>query len=81
MSIERFLPACCLVAAACVLGGYVVVARVQLNAFDLIKAVTASDTGVVLAVFALIGAWWVKFVMKKGLFEPGTPVIHAPRSL
>jgi amino acid transporter len=37
-------------------------------------------TGIVLAVFAVVGALWVKLVMKKGLFEPGMPVIHAPRS-
>ena len=30
-------------------------------------------TGVVLAVFALVGAVWVKLVMKKGLFEPVKP--------
>jgi amino acid transporter len=30
-------------------------------------------TGIVLALFAVIGAAWVKLVMKKGLFEPGTP--------
>jgi amino acid transporter len=30
-------------------------------------------TGVVLAVFAVVGAVWVKLVMKKGLFEPVTP--------
>jgi amino acid transporter len=40
----------------------------------------ARYTGVVLAVFALVGALWVKYVMKKGLFEPGAPVIHAQRS-
>jgi protein-S-isoprenylcysteine O-methyltransferase Ste14 len=40
----------------------------------------ARYTGIVLAVFALVGALWVKYVMKKGLFEPGAPVIHAQRS-
>lgn len=30
-------------------------------------------TGVVLAVFAVVGALWVKLVMKKGLFEPSLP--------
>ena len=30
-------------------------------------------TGGVLAVFAIVGALWVKLVMKKGLFEPATP--------
>lgn len=30
-------------------------------------------TGVVLALFAVVGAVWVKGVMKKGLFEPVTP--------
>ena len=30
-------------------------------------------TGIVLALFAVVGAAWVKLVMKKGLFEPGTP--------
>lgn len=39
----------------------------------------ARYTGIVLAVFAIVGALWVKLVMKKGLFEPGAPVIHAPR--
>lgn len=34
----------------------------------------AEYTGVVLATFAVIGAVWVRFVMKKGLFEPVTPV-------
>ncbi len=29
--------------------------------------------GGVLLVFAVVGAWWVKFVMKKGLFEPTLP--------
>jgi amino acid transporter len=38
----------------------------------------ARYTGIVLAVFAVVGALWVKLVMKKGLFEPGTPVIRAP---
>jgi amino acid transporter len=33
----------------------------------------ATYTGVVLAVFAVIGAIWVKAVMKKGLFEPVKP--------
>lgn len=33
----------------------------------------ATYTGVVLAVFAVVGAIWVKAVMKKGLFEPVTP--------
>jgi amino acid transporter len=36
----------------------------------------ARYTGVVLAVFALVGALWVKYVMKKRLFEPGAPAIH-----
>lgn len=30
-------------------------------------------TGIVLALFALVGAIWVKVVMKKGLFEPSLP--------
>jgi amino acid transporter len=30
-------------------------------------------TVIVLAIFAVVGAIWVKFVMKKGLFEPITP--------
>lgn len=30
-------------------------------------------TGGVLLVFAIMGAWWVKFGMKKGLFEPTLP--------
>lgn len=33
-------------------------------------------TGIVLALFAVVGAAWVKFVMKKGLFEPVTPTLH-----
>ena len=40
----------------------------------------ARYTGIVLAVFAVVGALWVKVVMKKGLFEPGMPVTHAPRA-
>jgi protein-S-isoprenylcysteine O-methyltransferase Ste14 len=32
-------------------------------------------TGIVLGLFALVGGLWVKLVMKKGLFEPGAPVI------
>jgi amino acid transporter len=40
----------------------------------------ARYTGIVLAAFAVVGALWVKLVMKKGLFEPGAPVIHAPGS-
>lgn len=31
-------------------------------------------TGIVLALFAVVGALWVKFAMKRGLFEP---VVHA----
>lgn len=34
----------------------------------------AEYTGVVLGLFTIIGALWVRFVMKKGLFEPVTPV-------
>jgi amino acid transporter len=34
----------------------------------------AEYTGVVLLLFSVIGALWVKFVMKKRLFEPVTPV-------
>lgn len=30
-------------------------------------------TGIVLALFAVVGALWVKLVMKKGLFEPSLP--------
>lgn len=30
-------------------------------------------TGIVLALFAVVGAFWVKAVMKKGLFEPSLP--------
>lgn len=33
-------------------------------------------TGIVLALFAVVGALWVKFVMKKGLFEPVTPTLR-----
>ena len=33
----------------------------------------ARYTGIVLALFAIVGALWVKFVMKKGLFEPVPP--------
>lgn len=33
-------------------------------------------TGIVLALFAVVGAIWVKGVMRKGLFEPTTPVTH-----
>ena len=31
-------------------------------------------TGVVLLIFSVVGALWVKLVMKRGLFEPVTPV-------
>lgn len=34
----------------------------------------AEYTGVVLALFSVVGAAWVRFVMKKRLFEPVTPV-------
>src|SRR5437667_9370631 len=34
----RLIPACCLAAALAVLGGYIVIARTQLNAFDLLTA-------------------------------------------
>lgn len=30
-------------------------------------------TVIVLSLFAVVGAWWVRFVMKKGLFEPLAP--------
>jgi amino acid transporter len=40
----------------------------------------ARYTGIVLAVFAIVGAVWVKVVMKKGLFEPGMPVRRASGS-
>jgi hypothetical protein len=30
-------------------------------------------TGIVLGVFAVVGAAWVKLVMKRGLFEPVAP--------
>jgi hypothetical protein len=33
----------------------------------------AAYTGIVLATFGLVGALWVKVVMKKGLFAPTTP--------
>lgn len=33
-------------------------------------------TVIVLAIFAVVGAIWVKFVMKKGLFEPVTPKLQ-----
>jgi amino acid transporter len=36
----------------------------------------AAYTGIVLAVFAVIGGLWVKLAMKKGLFEPSA--IDAP---
>jgi amino acid transporter len=40
------------------------------------KPQIAQYTGVVLVVFSLIGALWVKLVMKRGLFEPTPPVEH-----
>jgi amino acid transporter len=39
----------------------------------------ARYTGIVLALFALVGTVWVKFVIKKGLFEPGLPVTSEAR--
>ena len=33
-------------------------------------------TGIVLALFSVVGGVWVKFVMKKGLFEPMAPALH-----
>lgn len=35
-------------------------------------------TGIVLVLFAIVGAVWVKFVMKKGLFEPVPPASLQP---
>jgi amino acid transporter len=37
--------------------------------------VIARYTGVVIGVFAVVGACWVKLVMKKGLFEAAAPVV------
>jgi amino acid transporter len=37
----------------------------------------AQYTGVVLIVFSLVGVFWVKLVMKRGLFEPMPPVEHS----
>jgi amino acid transporter len=39
----------------------------------------AQYTGIVLVLFALISTAWVKLVMKKGLFEPGLPVMNQTR--
>jgi amino acid transporter len=38
------------------------------------KPQIAQYTGVVLALISVVGALWVKLVMKRGLFEPVTPV-------
>jgi len=38
------------------------------------KPQIAQYTGVVLALISIVGALWVKLVMKRGLFEPVTPV-------
>jgi amino acid transporter len=38
------------------------------------KPQIAQYTGVVLLIFSVVGALWVKLVMKRGLFEPVTPV-------
>jgi amino acid transporter len=40
----------------------------------------AQYTGIVLVLFALISTAWVKLVMKKGLFEPGLPVMNQTRN-
>ena len=40
----------------------------------------ARYTGIVLAVFAVVGGAWVRLVMKRGLFEPSAPVVHRPGS-
>ena len=43
----------------------------------------AQYTGVVLILFSVVGALWVKFKMKRGLFEPVTPVeesSHVPNN-
>ena len=37
----------------------------------------ASYTGIVLAIFAVVGALWVKLAMKRGLFEPERPELAA----
>jgi amino acid transporter len=39
----------------------------------------AQYTGIVLLLFALVSTAWVKFVMKKGLFEPGLPAMTQTR--
>lgn len=38
----------------------------------------AQYTGIVLILFSAVGALWVKIKMKKGLFEPVTPVEESP---
>jgi amino acid transporter len=38
------------------------------------KPQIAQYTGVVLILFSAVGALWVKLIMKKGLFEPVTPI-------
>jgi amino acid transporter len=45
------------------------------------KPQIAQYTGVVLILFSLVGAFWVKFVMRKGLFEPVTPVEEEPHGM
>jgi amino acid transporter len=45
------------------------------------KPQIAEYTGVVLILFSVVGAVWVKFVMKKGLFEPVTPVEESSHAI
>lgn len=40
----------------------------------------ARYTGIVLALFAVVGGVWVKLIMKKGLFEPTTPTRWGART-
>jgi amino acid transporter len=44
------------------------------------KPQIAQYTGVVLILFSIVGALWVKLKMKKGLFEPVTPIEELPHA-
>lgn len=60
------------------IGGMVFVIATSSPAPEMTRSII-TYTGVVLALFAAIGAWWVKAVMKKGLFEPVTPHLGRAR--
>ena len=45
------------------------------------RAQIAQYTGVVLVLFSVVGALWVKFKMRRGLFDPVTPFEESPRAV